>query len=56
MKNLICSIAVVLSLIILGCDDDSIVNPIDTELQKNIVGIWKDNAVIQLHIYLMVLF
>jgi hypothetical protein len=44
MKNLICSIAVALSLIILGCDDDSIVNPIDSELQKNIVGTWKDNA------------
>lgn len=44
MKNLICSIVVVFSLIVIGCDDDSFVNPIDSELQKNIVGTWKDNA------------
>lgn len=44
MKKIILSIFVLLGIIIIGCSDDNGINPIDLELQKNIIGTWQDNA------------
>ena len=44
MKIIIYPFFVLLGFIVLSCSEDSIINPIDLELQKNIIGTWEDNT------------
>lgn len=44
MKNIIFFVVVFCGVTLISCSDDNSINPIDLELQKNIIGTWQDDS------------